>query len=184
MCIRDRPDPVLRKRARKVRRIDKSILKLANNMVDTLREAGGVGLAANQVGKLQRIIVIQLPDECDARIYVNPEIVKIEGQREVEEGCLSIPGYRGKILRSVTIKFGALDHSSKRIRIDADGLLAQAIEHEVDHLNGILYTDHLIAHEGLYKIESDPILDSSNIPRNEARDDESYLDTPASHKIK
>ena len=80
------PDPVLRKRARKVRRIDKSILKLANNMVDTLREAGGVGLAANQVGKLQRIIVIQLPDECDARIYVNPEIVKIEGQREVEEG--------------------------------------------------------------------------------------------------
>ena len=137
------PDPVLRKRARKVRRIDKSILKLANNMVDTLREAGGVGLAANQVGKLQRIIVIQLPDECDARIYVNPEIVKIEGQREVEEGCLSIPGYRGKILRSVTIKFGALDHSSKRIRIDADGLLAQAIEHEVDHLNGILFIDHL-----------------------------------------
>ena len=170
------PDPVLRKRARKVRRIDKSILKLANNMVDTLREAGGVGLAANQVGKLQRIIVIQLPDECDARIYVNPEIVKIEGQREVEEGCLSIPGYRGKILRSVTIKFGALDHSSKRIRIDADGLLAQAIEHEVDHLNGILYTDHLRKHEDFYMIEEDHIeTENSDINSHYSKNDSSII---------
>ena len=170
------PDPVLRKRARKVRRIDKSILKLANNMVDTLREVGGVGLAANQVGKLQRIIVIQLPDECDARIYVNPEIVKIEGQREVEEGCLSIPGYRGKILRSVTIKFGALDHSSKRIRIDADGLLAQAIEHEVDHLNGILYTDHLRKHEDFYMIEEDHIEpENSDINSHYSKNDSSII---------
>jgi len=149
------PDPLLRKRARKVRRIDKSVLKLANNMVDTLREAGGVGLAANQVGELQRIIVIQLPEEEQARIYVNPEIVKTEGEREVEEGCLSIPGYRGKIIRSVTIRFGALDHSSNRLRIDADGLLAQALEHEVDHLNGILYTDHLRSHDDFYMIEAD-----------------------------
>ena len=148
------PDPLLRKRARKVRRIDKSVLKLANNMVDTLREAGGVGLAANQVGELQRIIVIQLPEE-EARIYVNPEIIKAEGEREVEEGCLSIPGYRGKIIRSVTIRFGALDHSSKRLRIDADGLLAQALEHEIDHLNGILYTDHLRSHDDFYMIEED-----------------------------
>ena len=148
------PDPILRKRARKVRRIDKSVLKLANNMVDTLREAGGVGLAANQVGELQRIIVIQLPEE-EARIYVNPEIIKAEGEREVEEGCLSIPGYRGKIIRSVTIRFGALDHSSKRLRIDADGLLAQALEHEIDHLNGILYTDHLRSHDDFYMIEED-----------------------------
>jgi len=170
------PDPVLRKRARKVRRIDKSILKLANNMVDTLREAGGVGLAANQVGKLQRIIVIQLPDECDARIYVNPEIVKVEGQREVEEGCLSIPGYRGKILRSVTIKFGALDHSSKRIRIDAEGLLAQAIEHEVDHLNGILYTDHLRKHEDFYMIEEDHIEpENSDINSHYSKNDSSII---------
>ena len=170
------PDPVLRKRARKVRRIDKSILKLANNMVDTLREAGGVGLAANQVGKLQRIIVIQLPDECDARIYVNPEILKIEGQREVEEGCLSIPGYRGKILRSVTIKFGALDHSSKRIRIDAEGLLAQAIEHEVDHLNGILYTDHLRKHEDFYMIEEDHIEpENSDINSHYSKNDSSII---------
>ena len=170
------PDPVLRKRARKVRRIDKSILKLANNMVDTLREAGGVGLAANQVGKLQRLIVIQLPDECEARIYVNPEILKIEGQREVEEGCLSIPGYRGKILRSVTIKFGALDHSSKRIRIDADGLLAQAIEHEVDHLNGILYTDHLRKHEDFYMIEEDNIQpENSDINSHYSKNDSSII---------
>ena len=107
------PDPVLRKRARKVRRIDQSVIRLANSMVDTLREAGGIGLAANQIGELKRIIVLQLPEEDEARIYVNPEILKAEGEREVEEGCLSIPGYRGKIIRSLTIRFGALDHSSR-----------------------------------------------------------------------
>lgn len=147
------PHSVLRKRARKVRRIDQSVIRLANSMVDTLREAGGIGLAANQVGELKRIIVLQLPEEDEARIYVNPEILKAEGEREVEEGCLSIPGYRGKIIRSITIRFGALDHSSRKIRIDANGLLAQALEHEVDHLNGILYTDHLRSHEDFYMIE-------------------------------
>ena len=155
------PDPVLRKRARKVRRIDKSVISLAYNMVDTLREAGGVGLAANQVGELQRIIVLQMPEEEEARIYINPEIIKTEGAREVKEGCLSIPGYRGKIIRSVSIRFGALDNSSELLRIYADGLLAQALEHEVYHLNGILDTDHLRSHDDFYLIEEDDeILDS------------------------
>ena len=177
------PDPILRKRARKVRRIDKKTLTIAHNMVETMRNAGGVGLAANQVGELQRIIVIQMPDEEEARIYFNPEITKSVGEREVEEGCLSLPGYRGLVTRSVWIRFRGTDHTEKVIKFQADNLLSQALEHEVDHLNGILYTDHLIAHENLYKIEDDPILGSSDIPRNEAQDDESYLDTPASHKI-
>ena len=137
------PDPVLRKRARKVRRIDKSILKLANNMVDTLREAGGVGLAANQVGKLQRIIVIQLPDECDARIYVNPEIVKIEGQREVEEGCLSIPDIQGRVSRFSRISLEGLDHEGKNYQEEFEGFAARICQHETDHLDGMIFFDKM-----------------------------------------
>ncbi|MCD5398445.1 MAG: peptide deformylase, partial [Dehalococcoidia bacterium] len=86
---------MLRKRARKVRSVDKKLLKMAFDMVDTMDNAGGVGLAANQVGQLQRLIVIRVPGEEEARIYINPEILKREGEREIEEGCLSVPGYRG-----------------------------------------------------------------------------------------
>ena len=110
------PHPILRQRARRVRRIDKRILELAHDMVDTMREAGGVGLAANQVGELRRLIVIQLADEEEARIYFNPEIIRREGKREVEEGCLSYPGYRAIIERSMWVRFGALDHTEKRLR--------------------------------------------------------------------
>jgi peptide deformylase len=147
------PHPLLRQRARKVRRIDKRMLQLAYDMVDTMREAGGVGLAANQVGELRRLIVIQVPEEEEARIYFNPEILAREGTREVEEGCLSYPGYRAIIERSMWVRFGALDHTEKEIKVKADGLLAQAMEHEVDHLNGILYLDHLSDHTKLYKVD-------------------------------
>ena len=88
-------------------------------------------------------------------IYINPEIVHREGERQVEEGCLSIPGYKGIITRSLWVKFRALDHKSKLIKLKADGLLSQIIEHEVDHLNGILYVDHLSSHEKLIKVESE-----------------------------
>lgn len=146
------PHPMLRRKAKRVRSVDSSVLRLAHDMVDTMREASGVGLAANQVGELQRVIVIQLSEEDDARIYINPEIVLREGEREVEEGCLSIPGYRGFITRSVSVKFRALDHTSKVVKLKADDVLAQALEHEVDHLNGILFTDHLESHEKLFKV--------------------------------
>jgi peptide deformylase len=148
------PDPILRRRARKVQAVDSSVLRLAHDMVDTMRDSAGVGLAANQVGDLRRVIVLQMPEEDEARIYINPEIIRREGEREVEEGCLSIPGYRGFITRSVTIRFRALDHEAKVVKIKADELLAQALEHEVDHLNGILYTDHLASHEKLFRLES------------------------------
>lgn len=150
--ILELPHPILRQRARKVRSVDKKLLRLAWDMIDTLDDAGGVGLAANQVGELRRLIVVRLPDE-DARIYVNPEIIKREGQREVEEGCLSVPGYQGLITRSVWVRFGALDHESHTVKFKAEELLAQALEHEVDHLDGILYLDHLESHENLTKIE-------------------------------
>ena len=149
------PNPMLRRRAKKVRRIDKSVLKLAYSMVETMKDANGVGLAANQVGELRRVIVIQLPEEDETRIYINPEILQREGEREVEEGCLSIPGFRGNIKRSVWIKFRALDHSSTVVKLKAEDILSQALEHEVDHLDGILYIDHMESHEKLIPVDSD-----------------------------
>jgi hypothetical protein len=89
----------------------------------------------------------------EAMVLVNPEIVRKEGEREVEEGCLSIPGYRGTVLRSEKVRAKALDLDSKPFRVDAEELLAQALEHEIDHLNGILYMDHLVSHTTLRKIE-------------------------------
>ena len=184
--ILELPHPALRQKARTVKKIDASIVDLAYNMVDTMRNAGGVGLAANQVGVFRRVIVVQVPhDETDetqiedqkpniASIYINPEIVHREGERRVEEGCLSIPGYKGIITRSLWVKFRALDHKSKLIKLKADGLLAQIIEHEVDHLNGILYVDHLLSHEELIKVESemesDSVRDNNNdIERQSAK---------------
>ena len=149
------PHPLLRQRAKRVRRADKRLLALAYDMVETMRDAGGVGLAANQVGELRRLIVIQLPEEEEARIYINPEILRQEGQREVEEGCLSYPGYKGIVNRSMWVKFGALDHTETAVEISAECLLAQALEHEVDHLNGILYLDHLADHSNLYPVDED-----------------------------
>ena len=152
--ILELPHPKLRQRARKIRRIDKDVLKIAYDMVDTMREAGGLGLAANQIGVLRRIIVVQLPaEEEEARIYINPEILGRQGEREVEEGCLSVPGYRGTITRSLWVKFGALDHGSQVVELEAEGMLSQVLEHEIDHLNGILYLDHLKSHDDLVKIE-------------------------------
>ena len=140
-----------------MRGVTPSVLRLAYDMVDTLRDAGGVGLAANQVNSLRRVIVIQLPDEDEtARIYINPEIVHREGKREIEEGCLSIPGYKAYISRSVWVKFSALDHMAIQVKLKADELLSQVLEHEVDHLNGILYVDHMESHQKLIKVEPHP----------------------------
>ena len=147
------PHLVLRQKAKKVRKIDRSIQRLAEDMSETLRHANGVGLAANQVGVLRRVIVIQLPEEEELRVYINPEIVHREGERQVEEGCLSVPGYKGIITRAVWVKAKGLDRRSRVVRLKADGILAQALEHEIDHLNGVLYMDHLKSHEQLIKIE-------------------------------
>ena len=145
------PDPTLRQRAKRVSNISPSLQKLIDDMVDTMRDAHGVGLAANQVGVLQRVIVIQLPDDEEARVFINPEIVRREGQREVEEGCLSIPGYRGLVNRSMQVRAKGLDRKGKAVRVKADELLAQALEHEIDHLNGKLYIDHLVDKDKLWK---------------------------------
>jgi peptide deformylase len=147
--IRTVPDPILRRKSRKIREVDDAIRELAHDMVATMYEAGGVGLAAPQVGELKRLIVLQLPEEEEARILINPEITRRDGEREVEEGCLSVPGYLGTIMRSKRVKARAISESGAKLRLVADQIFAQALEHEVDHLDGILYLDHLKSHEDL-----------------------------------
>jgi peptide deformylase len=122
-------------------------------MVETMQRTNGVGLAAPQVGVPLRVIVLQMPDE-EPLAIINPEIVKRAGEREVTEGCLSIPGYAGEIKRSVSVTVKGLDRQGKPTRIKATGLMAQALEHELDHLNGVLYIDHLESRDKLFKVEA------------------------------
>jgi peptide deformylase len=141
--IRTLPDPVLRQKAKRVTKIDKSVQKLIDDMIDTLRaEPNRAGLAAPQVGVPLRIAVIEVPEQ-ELITLINPVIVKKEGERIVQEGCLSIPGYFGEIKRAVTVKVKARDRYGKEFRLKAQGLLAQALEQEIEHLDGILYIDHL-----------------------------------------
>jgi len=150
--IRTLPDPVLRQKAKRVTKIDKSIQKLIDDMIDTLRaEPNRAGLAAPQVGVPLRITVIEVPEQ-ELIILINPEIVKKEGERIVQEGCLSIPGYFGEIKRAVTVKVKAQNRHGKQFRLKAQGLLAQALEQEIEHLDGVLYIDHLESPEKLFEI--------------------------------
>ncbi len=167
--IRMAGDPVLRQRAKKVRTIDGSIQKLIDDMIETMRDAPGVGLAANQVGVPLRVIVVEVPEEEDpsaegsdgppARLLftlINPQIVKRSGQRRLDEGCLSIPGYKAAVARSVSVSVKGLDRTGKEVRIKAENnLLAEALEHEIDHINGVLYIDHLESMDELVKLEED-----------------------------
>jgi len=145
-------DSVLRQKAKRVSTIDGSIQRLIDDMIETMQQTGGVGLAAPQVGVPLRVVVLQMPDEEPVAI-VNPEIVKRVGEREVVEGCLSIPGYYGEIKRSESVTVKGRDRQGKPIRIKATGLMAQALEHELDHLNGKLYIDHIESEDRFHKIE-------------------------------
>ena len=146
------PDPILRQKAKKVGKIPLGMKEFSEDMIQTMHAEEGVGLAANQVGELQKMAVIQLPEWEEALVLINPEIIKQEGEREIEEGCLSIPGYRGLVKRSVSVRARALGLDGKVIRIKADDLLAQALEHEIDHLNGVVYIDRLVSPDELWKV--------------------------------
>jgi peptide deformylase len=145
------PNSVLRQKAKRVTSVDKSIQKLVDDMIETMREFSGVGLAAPQIGVSLRIAVIEIPDE-EVITLINPEIIKRTGERTLDEACLSVPGYQGTITRSVQVKAKALDRNGKAIRIKGEELLAQALEHEIDHLDGVLYIDHIDNPEDLRKI--------------------------------
>jgi peptide deformylase len=137
------PEPVLRIKTSKVRKIDASIKKLIDDMIETMHDAPGVGLAAPQVGVSLRICVIHVPGE-DIVTLVNPEIVKRSGERICEgEGCLSLPGYKGAVPRAEKVTVKGLNREGRPVRYTAEDLFAEAIEHELDHLDGKLYFDYL-----------------------------------------
>ncbi len=161
--IRIAGDPVLREKAKRVPSIDGSIHRLIEDMIDSMHAASGVGLAAPQIGVSLRVIVIGLPDD-EPFALINPQIVKRSGERIVEEGCLSLPGYRSEnMTRSVTVVAKGLDPSGKQVRLKGkDDLLAQALEHEIDHINGMLYIDHLASKDDLIKIEPPETASSSD----------------------
>jgi peptide deformylase len=155
--IRTLPDPILRKKTKRVTTIDKSVKKLIADMLETLHaEEGRAGLAAPQIGVSLRITVIGIPEQEDI-ILINGEIVRRKGRRLVSEGCLSIPGYVGELYRAEFVTAKGLDIHGKEIRIKGEGLLAQALEHEIDHLNGTLYIDRLENKESLRKIEPEDV---------------------------
>jgi peptide deformylase len=145
-------DSVLRQKAKKVSRFDGSLQRLIDNMIKTMQWANGVGLAAPQVGVPLRVIVVQMPGE-EPIVLINPEIIKRTGEQEVIEGCLSVPGYYGEIKRSAGVTVKGKDRHGKVTRIRAEGLMAEALEHEIDHLDGKLYIDHVEDTAKLHKIE-------------------------------
>ena len=164
LSIRRAGDPVLREKAKRVRKIDSSIHKLIEDMWETMYDAPGVGLAAPQIGIPLKVVVIDVPD-FDPVALVNPEIVKRSGERRLDEGCLSVPGYRGEITRSVKVIAKGIDpKTGKEIRVRAqDHIMAQALEHEIDHVNGILYIDYLSGPEELVPLADAPELKGAEL---------------------
>jgi peptide deformylase len=146
------PEPVLKQKARRVSSISGSVKKLIDDMFETVHEAHGAGLAAPQVGVSLRVIVLTVPEQEECAL-INPELVKKKGERTVTEGCLSVPGVCADITRAEQVTVKGRDPSGKQVRIKAEGLLAQALEHEIDHLNGVLYIDYLDSMDKLRKVE-------------------------------
>lgn len=142
--IRLSGDEILRKTAREVEKVDDRIKELLQDMLETMHKYNGVGLAGPQVGILKRVIVIDLYDGEDPLLLVNPKIVKAKGKQEVDEGCLSFPNEYAKVIRPKEVVVEALNEEGKRVKILAKDLLAQALSHEIDHLNGILFVDNMI----------------------------------------
>ncbi|MCX6023417.1 MAG: peptide deformylase [Chloroflexi bacterium] len=148
-------NPLVRDKSKKLRTTDPSLGRLITDMMETMRRAHGVGLAAPQIGRLIRMAVIEIPGE-EVLVLLNPEIIRRGGERHIEEGCLSIPGYRGTARRSEWVTVKALNRHGREIRINrATGLLAQALEHEIDHLDGTLYVDRLIARDRIWRIDEE-----------------------------
>ena len=137
-------DPILRKTAKEVEVVDERIKVLVEDMIETLHKYNGVGLAAPQVGILKRVIVIDTYDGSDVLVLINPKIIKTKGEQTVEEGCLSFPNQYAKVVRPKEVIVEALNEKGEKIRVEAKELLAQALMHEIDHLNGILFVDLMI----------------------------------------
>ena len=152
--------PILRQQAKKVRRIDPSLRRLVDDMFDTMQDADGLGLAAPQVGVPLRLIVIE--HEGERYVLFNPEITRQRGSVTEDEGCLSMPRWFGPVVRSEQVTVKGRDHAGKAVRLKLDGLLARAIQHEVDHLEGTLFTDQVLDRAELRYV--DPAQDTEPQP--------------------
>ncbi len=150
--------PVLRQKARRIKKFDAALRNLVDDMFETLTDAHGVGLAAPQVGLSVRLCVIEIPadEEENTRarriVLVNPEIVKSLGEQTDDEGCLSLPGYVGEVTRAAVVTVKGFNAEGKPIRIKGEGLLARALQHEIDHLDGILFVDRLASLDKLRRV--------------------------------
>ncbi len=153
--IRTGTDPVLRKVAKPVPAITPVIMKLMDDMAQTMYDANGVGLAAVQVGILKRVIVMDVGEGLIE--LVNPEIVETSGSQTDSEGCLSLPGIRGEVERAMNATVKGLNRDGEEVVIHASGLLARCALHEVDHLNGILFTDYLSPDQIVYVSEKESV---------------------------
>lgn len=163
--LRYENDEILKKRSREIETIDEKINELAQDMMDTMHKYDGVGLAGVQVGILKRIIVIDLYDEENQYVLINPVIKQAKGEQIVDEGCLSFPNQFGKVRRPKNVVVEALNLNGKKVRIEASDLLAQAFCHEIDHLNGEVFVDKV--EEGtLEKLSDEELEDRRENRRN------------------
>ncbi len=152
-------NPRLRQKSRKVRVFGPALETVVADMLETLGAANGLGLAAPQIDVLEQVVVITLPeDEEDPQsgktyVLVNPEIVRAQGAEEGEEGCLSVPGWWGLVTRATTVSVKAQDTKGRAFRLKGHGLLARVLQHEIDHLNGVLFIDRVEGPDKLFKVE-------------------------------
>jgi peptide deformylase len=138
------PDKRLRTKAKPVEKVDEEIRQLADDMLETMYAAPGIGLAATQVDRHIRLVVMDLSeDKSQPLCFINPEIIEAEGEQQCEEGCLSVPDIYAKVKRAERVRVKALDKNGQPFEMEADGLLAVCIQHELDHLEGIVFLDHL-----------------------------------------
>lgn len=145
------PDPILRKKCQEIKKINQEIINLVLKMTKIMKENQGIGLAASQIGILKRVIVIQTEKGPEA--FINPQIIKKSEEKEVnQEGCLSFPNLFLKIKRAREVELKAIDIEKKIIQIKAKGLLAQVFQHEIDHLDGILFIDHIRAEQRMWEL--------------------------------
>lgn len=141
--IRKKGDDVLRKNSKLVKEVNPRLLMLIGDMLETMYDADGVGLAAPQVGILKRIFVIDIYDDEGPKVFINPEILETAGSQTDDEGCLSVPGVNEPVERPNYVKVKAFNEKGEEFILEAEGLLARAVLHENDHLNGVLFVDHV-----------------------------------------
>ena len=158
-------EPVLRQKAKKIKNFGPAVESLVQDMLESMHAADGLGLAAPQIGVPLRVIIIEMPAEINEEgnethprelyVYCNPKIIKADGEEEESEACLSVPGYVGSVTRATRITVKGQDARGRKVRTKAEGLLARAFQHEIDHLDGILYIDRVDGPEKLRRIAED-----------------------------